>query len=199
MKRLRLLAASQVIALGIGTSACATILGPLSDPRPLVYGTSLRPAVGAWVGPSTAFSSEGRTGPDLSVTLETPVTADLVLRGQISRIWMSDDRWVPSAARDVTLQRVMLAGLWFSPPLYLLPSPVTPYAALGFGWSKYDYVTQSPTSRRMTGLHAAAGLESQPHGRVTINGEIQVHLVDPAPDALPGPVVSLLGGMKIRF
>ena len=52
--------------------------------------------------------------------------------------------------------------------------------------------------RYTSGMHASAGLEHV-YDRLTLNGEIQVHLVDGAPEALPGYVISLLLGMKIRF
>src|SRR5215471_7346117 len=146
---------SMVIALGIATGACAPTLR--SHPQNFEpYGTSLRPAVGVWAGPSVSYSSEGRSGPDLGVSLETPVTSGVILRGQIGRMWADDERLNPLAAHDATLRRVLVDGLMYGPPLL---SGTTPYGAIGFGWYDYQYVNQVKAGFHTNGIHASAGLQ----------------------------------------
>lgn len=188
-------AAWMIGALGVATGACAPIYvpHPAYGQPPAIYGTSLRPAVGVWggpsvslAGPSVSLGSEGTSGRDLGASLETPITANLILRGQANRM----------SAEDMTLRRFVVDGLMFGPPLS--PSGTTPYGALGFGWYGYDYMQPGEVHRHSRGIHGSGGLEHV-YGRLTLNGEIQLHRVSGTREAPPGYLVSLLLGMKIRF
>jgi hypothetical protein len=135
----------------------------------------------------------------LGLTVETPVTADLIVRGQISRMWgLTDSAGVPPVSHDLTLRHIAVDVVWPSRPVN--SSGVTSYGEFGFGWYFYDDVGRRGTNGHAKGLHGGGGIEFPISGqRFTVNGEVQVHVMDLPPTNLAPVFVRLLGGMKVRF